>query len=106
MLRKYGTNLMRQHPTAVLSILDGRKQKVHVWSNPTIECVSILTEVLRTRILDHVCVGKPVMYQYPVYFNDYFFLTMHGRPHIHSISAYRSIQAPARALESVLHRRR
>jgi hypothetical protein len=97
---------MRQDPTAVLSILNGRKQKVHVWSNPAIEGVSILTEVLRTRILDHVGVGKPKTYQYPAYFSDYFSLTMHGRRHIHSTSADRNTQALARALESVLRLRR
>jgi hypothetical protein len=97
---------MRQHPAAVLSILNGRKQKVHVWSNPAIEGVSILTEVLRTRILDHVCVGKPAMYQYPAYFSDYFSLTLHERWHVHSTSAYRNTQALARALESVLRLRR
>lgn len=52
-------HLVRQNPAAILPILDGRKQKVYIRPNPTIEGVAILAKVLRARVFDHLSVWEP-----------------------------------------------
>jgi hypothetical protein len=55
------TNPMSQHPTAILPVFDRRKQEMHIWPDPAVERVSVLTELLGARVLDHVGVGEPVL---------------------------------------------
>jgi hypothetical protein len=50
---------MRQHPTAIRTILDRAKEKVNIRTNPSIESVAILAELRCPWIGFHVCVWEP-----------------------------------------------
>lgn len=51
---------MRENPATVLSLLYRRKEKVDIRANPTVESVSVLTEVLRSRISDNLRIREPI----------------------------------------------
>jgi hypothetical protein len=53
------SNLVRQNPAAVLSVLDGGEQEVDIGPDPAVEGISILAEMLCAWVTDHIFVGEP-----------------------------------------------
>lgn len=57
---------------------------MHIWTNPSIECISILTELLCARVFDHISVWEPepllISHSLSVYEVQ---RTMLGKPHSH-----------------------
>lgn len=52
-----------QDPTAVLAALERGEEEVAILSNPTVEGIAVLTELLCPWILDHVLVGEPAIHR-------------------------------------------
>jgi hypothetical protein len=50
---------MCQDPAAILAILDGGEEEVDVRPNPAIESITVLAEMFRPWVGDHVLVGEP-----------------------------------------------
>lgn len=56
---------------------------MHVWSDPAVERVPVLTELFCPRVLDHICIGEPLL-SVKLAFSSGFessCLTMPGTPH-------------------------
>ena len=43
----------------VATVLDGGEQEVHIWTNPSLESISIFAKVFGSRIFDHVGIREP-----------------------------------------------
>ena len=50
---------MRQDPAAVLAVFYGGEQEVYIGSDPAVEGIAILAEMLRAWVADHILVGEP-----------------------------------------------
>lgn len=51
--------LVCHDPAAILAIFYGRKEEMYIWSDPALECITILAKLSSSGISDHVRVWKP-----------------------------------------------